>query len=347
MNPLEDWVVLDIKTAEAIIDEFLMVNHYPKITRKDVLQSTQKLRHLQQNEPSLSASFCCVPDAEKIMEVYRRSLQPDFLDCPPNEEQQIVKDGGIYKLAWDTKEENTEKSIKRTFTFLEGKVLGVRGSMMKNLNIELSSKKVVICAAQVLVDLPRWGPNSILELNGEEISLSMNLGTILEKIESVLGSGDKFTHFTQFFNQGPFNDMFYSMTMDIYTKWNATLFPKTPMRRSFHITGNKLSIFIKGYFEAGVIGSRGVIEPKPGQKLGCFVGKTSINLTTGAAIVNTRVKVFPETWEKLLELQSISDVTAGDRVIAEPVKVRTIKGSSTGSGDIIQAFHHFTRRIFG
>lgn len=303
------------------MDDFVVVDFIQKVTKQDVLELDQKLPPLHSKEPTLYASICCVPDAKKKLELYNRKFR---LRSPID--LKALEENGPYKQAFTSKETIQDSTLLRTYIFINSKILGVRGRMIKDEPIQLLNGKIIDCSTQALNDLTRWGPHSHFTLQNDVISLAvpenatalslsesrvipLNLVGVLDKIESTLGSNTKFTRFTQYFNQGPFNDMMYAMSWDIEKKWKATLFPNRNMERTFHLISEKsekdtrtvhiLQISLSGFFVAGAFGDHGIIEPREGQNLGHFSGKTLLNLNTGAATVETHVEVYPATWEIL------------------------------------------------
>lgn len=313
------------KQTEEIIDEFFLIDSiFEKVTKQDVKELYQKLPQLDDHQLAIRASICCESDAKKLITLFNKSII-----LPANKEEKMLAEGGPYKLAISSEKKKDHSSVRKTYHFFDGTILGARGRMAEEETITFPNGAMRTCSSQALIDLNRWGSNANLIVNHQEIALGapqgdlkasltekleipLSLVSLLEKIDSALGSETRFTQFTKFFNQGPFNDMFYGITLDVQKNWNAVLFPNKEMKRSIHLIPkkgekgegaiDKIAIVLSGSFVAGAFGDAGVLEPREGQKLGVFTGITKVNLITGAATVVTHVQVYPEVWERALKL---------------------------------------------
>ena len=110
-----------------------------------------------------------------------------------------------------------------------------------------------------------------------------------------------FSFFIRYFNQGPFNDMIYSIMGDSFNQWDISLLPcQRSIKRKFHFVTNQdtkthqLVISISGLFKQAATNNGDVIEGKKGLPLGEFSGKTVVNLNTKAAKINTSLKMIDQ-----------------------------------------------------
>jgi hypothetical protein len=306
--------VQELKSAIEIEEEFVFISSNNSGVDRNRLKV--QLPEFPIHELDLSASVCCVQDAGKQIESLSARI-PRPLPMPKSFQEE-----GPYTLAFWSQVKKSEAQYSKALYFLNSQILEARSSMQGTEKIQLFSGRKLSCASQLFVDLPRWSKSSHLVIEGEAHSLgvfqdpSLNVGisqnraipvkaiNLLDAMRDHLCTDDKFLLFTRYFNQGPLNDMVYSMMTDASRQWEASLIPdQKSMQRTFHLVTDrdtkvkKVMIVVRGYFDAGFIEGIGMLEPEGERKLGSFYGVTIVNLDTGAAYVHTHVEAFKNEWK--------------------------------------------------
>ena len=277
-----------------------------------------------QQEGMLSASICCTLEAEKVLALFRQGKAGDGMSS-----SQILRRDGPYALSFWSDVKKCNRVMTNKCVFLNGKILGTRGSMEGDEEIECLNGKKLRCSSQALKDIDRWGDHAYIHYGNNRVlplgitskasSLKVSVGQkqfplmamdILEKLVAFFKNDALFLNFTHFFNQGPLNDMLYYMTNLLHNQWKELFLHDSNMSRNFHIVQDqlnpkspkvsKLMIVLKGCFSRMANNSGGMFEAPKNLNFGTFYGVTTINLETLAGSVETHTEIFPENWSHLL-----------------------------------------------
>lgn len=263
---------------------------------------------------------------ERLRQLNQRHGRPHYKSIP----RQLHSDPlNPFELADRVRREEGYEYLAVEYHFFDAFKLIPRERLLDLRPLQVGQGTNILCPSQTLRDYTRWGEDCLLNIKGEEVAWTspsdplLSLTDVhsdqlqsapewLKKAHLLIGENTTLlTSMLSFSNQMIMNNMVYQIQNEFQLKWNVSVFPDGgSMCRFIQVVSDgdfqKLIISVNGRMNHALAGgSRGFITMcEPFECFGTYSGISIINLNAGSAKVRTRIKFFPEIFQKYANRES-------------------------------------------